>query len=210
MAEGHTFLSSVEQLDLSAESTTEVNSTKSNIHGALHFDDTKNQFKWQGTADELKKYVENQLAMPGSWSVKTNGNLHVFKATDTTVTLNWCLSTLTLQVQGPSRQAIVEEMSKAIHIAIGPNDAAATNNMPVTFIIEDEPAEGDAALQASVSQCEGCTILSEEVKELRKTVYSVLRRLDDLSAKSKQNEAALEQKFDDTYDVIKAGHFLTI
>ena len=115
------------------------------------------------------------------------------------------MSTLTLQVQGPSRQAIVEKMSKAIHIAIGPNDAAATNNMPVTFIIEDEPAEGDAAFQASVSQCEGCTILSEEVKELRKTVYSVLRRLDDLSAKSKQNEAALEQKFDDTYDVIKDG-----
>ena len=43
--EGHTFFSSVEQLDLSAESTTEVNSTKSNIHGALHFDYTKNQFK---------------------------------------------------------------------------------------------------------------------------------------------------------------------
>ena len=65
--------------------TASVINIKSSING-LHFDETKKQFKWYGNMEELVIYVEDQLALSGTWSVKNNGNLHIFKAVDNAVT----------------------------------------------------------------------------------------------------------------------------
>lgn len=115
MAEGHDDLSSMDSLYLS-ETTQDISiendPCESFIHclqpdetknHGLQFDKTKKQFKWHGKANEVVKYVEGQLCLLGTWSVKNGGNLHVFKSTDNTVTINWYCSTSTLQVQGPSR-----------------------------------------------------------------------------------------------------------
>ena len=173
----------------------------------MHFDETKKHFKWHGKVEELVIYMEDQLGLLGSWRVKNNGNLHVFKASDNAVTLNWYCSTSTVQVQGSSKESLVEKMSEAARWI--------TSNSYYSFEENDADTNDNAAVLGGRSQCRGCTLLRQELIELRETVYMLSSRVQDLSLMKKQNEAATKhsentlqrQKQNEALDVIKDAVF---
>ena len=115
----------------------------------MHFDEIKKQFKWYEKVEELVIYVEDQVGLLGTWSVKNNCKLHVFEALDNAVTLNWYCSTSTVQVQGSSKESLVEKMSEAA-IRITSN-----------AFEENDAADDNATVLGDISQCQGCTLLRQ-------------------------------------------------
>ena len=154
--------------------------------------------------EELGIYVEDQLALSGTWSVKNNGSLHIFKAVDNAVTLNWYCSTSTVQVQRPSKESLVEKMLEAAR--------QTTSN---SFEENDADADDNTAVLGDRSQCRGCTVLRQELIELRETVCMLSSRMEDLSLMRKHNEAATKhsenflqkQNQNEALDVIKDAVF---
>ena len=152
MAEGHVFSSSERQSILDCQGSQEI-PTASIINNksskGLHFDEIKKQFKWYEKVEELVIYVEDQVGLLGTWSVKNNCKLHVFEALDNAVTLNWYCSTSTVQVQGSSKESLVEKMSEAA-IRITSN-----------AFEENDAADDNATVLGDISQCQGCTLLRQ-------------------------------------------------
>ena len=91
----------------------EENSRKSSPN-YLHFDDKSKLFKWKGNFNDLKEFCSKSLGIDTS-VISANERSHSIKTR--TATINFYLSTGTLQVQGTDKDEIKNRMASLINVS---------------------------------------------------------------------------------------------
>ena len=86
---------------------------ESKLDKFLSFDETKNQFKWNGSIAQLSQFISRRLEIPVDkelFQKSNNGSCSVLKTA--TVTFNFWSKSKTLQVQGKLTEEMKSSMAK--------------------------------------------------------------------------------------------------
>ena len=132
----------------------EQTSVFSEVDNFLVYDSSKNRFFWNGTAADLKKFIEHRLIAPeedGGSDLTASSNDHCAVFKTPSATFNFYLRTKTLQVQGKASGEmknilleVVNSRTKTTQSDFINGDDSATSTEETR--LEDNPNSSDAII----------------------------------------------------------------